>query len=468
MRPLCRHLPIMLVLLFGPAIQATAQPPVPLVRLENDRLTLHARDMQLSAILGQLAGHGLRIRIDPRIDPKVTARFDRRPIGTALASILKSVDYALIWRKDKAAVGSEPKLWEIRIFYKGQERRIQPLPKKKNLAIVQRADGVWLVKDILLLRLTPQMTEVTLAALLDRLGATLVDGYAPLGIVRIRLPHGSDVDAIASSLVGTPGVDSAEPDYAYRLGGGAPIVGEGGAPPSADSVYPAAEDTVVAVMDSGLSADYADRPYIRGTFDAVSPGAELADALGHGTQMSLIAAGAITPFGAGTQTTGGTPVVAIRAFDDNGFTSTYTMIRAIDYAAENGARVVSLSWGSETSSDLLASAVDYASARGLVLVAAAGNEPTGEPVYPAAYEKVIGVGALTADGKDWEQSNHGDFVSIAAPGVADLPVGYNGDPGRYAGTSIATAFTARRIAAILDDTPDADRDTILKALQATP
>ena len=85
-------------------------------------------------------------------------------------------------------------------------------------------------------------------------------------------------------------------------------------------------------------------------------------------------------------------------------------------------------------------------------------------IYPAAYDNVIGVGALAADGKPWNQSNHGDFVSVSAPGVADLPVGYQGAPGTYAGTSIASAYIARRVAAILDRTPNADRDDILKML----
>jgi hypothetical protein len=168
--------------------------------------------------------------------------------------------------------------------------------------------------------------------------------------------------------------------------------------------------------------------------------------------------------GAGTDAPAGSPVVAIRAFDNNGFTSNYTLIRGIDHAIENGARVLSLSWGSETSSSLLESATRYAAAKGLILIAAAGNAPTGNPVYPAAYDQVIGVGALTPDGEAWDQSNYGDFVAVSAPGLADLPVGYNGDPGIYAGTSIATAYTARRVAAILNQNPDADRATILRIL----
>jgi thermitase len=97
--------------------------------------------------------------------------------------------------------------------------------------------------------------------------------------------------------------------------------------------------------------------------------------------MTLIASGAINPM-APERTPPQHPVVAIRAFDNNGFTSNYTLIRGIAHAIENGARVLSLSWGRETSSSLLESATRYAAAKGLILIAAAGNAPTGNPVLP--------------------------------------------------------------------------------------
>ncbi|MBC2712388.1 MAG: S8 family serine peptidase [Desulfosarcina sp.] len=403
------------------------------VLIQDDRLTLDVKNQALSTIL-------------------------------AISSVLKSVDYALIWRKDKASTTSEPRLWEIRIFYKGQESRIRPLQQSANLNVVKKGVDAYHVKDILLIRLAPDMTEAALAALLDRLGATIIDAYTPLGIVRLRLPHGSDVPAIAETITNTPGIQDAEPDYAHPLKGGSPVRLDPSSPPPPPSRSPSTGTTPVAVMDSGLLSDYTSSPYVQAAYDAVSPGAEVSDGLGHGTQMALIAAGAVNPLGAGPDTPAGSPVVAIRAFDDNGFTSNYTLIRGIDFAVEKGVRVLSLSWGSETPSPLLESAIRYAAAKGLILVAAAGNAPTGNPVYPAAYDSVIGVGALAPNGDPWDQSNFGDFVSVTAPGVADLPVGYQGDPGTYAGTSIATAYTARRVAAILNQNPDADRETILRIL----
>jgi hypothetical protein len=462
MNPIRKASCILLFCLLINPIGVSAAEPV--VRLDGDRLTLEVSNQYLSEILGKLSDQGIRIRIDPRINPKVTAAFTNRPIGSAIASILKSVDYALIWRKDKASTASEPRLWEIRIFYKGQEARIRPLKKRGNLIVVKKGDGAYHVQDILLLRLAPTITEAALAALLDRLGATLIDAFPPLGIVRLRLPHGSDVATIAETIANTSGIQTAEPDYAYPLEGGSPAIVEGTPSSPAPSSPPSAGDATIAVMDSGLLSNYESSLFVQSAFDAVSPGAEVGDELGHGTQMTLIASGAVNPLGAAAETTAGSPVVAIRAFDDNGFTSTYTLMRGIDYAIEKGARVLSLSWGSETPSALLESATRYATAKGLILVAAAGNTPTGKPVYPAAYDNVIGVGALTPNGEAWDQSNYGDFVAVSAPGLADLPVGYNGEPGIYAGTSIATAYTARRVAAILNQNPNADRETIMRIL----
>ena len=127
--------------------------------------------------------------------------------------------------------------------------------------------------------------------------------------------------------------------------------------------------------------------------------------------------------------------------------------------------MLNLSWGSEIRSDFLEQDLNYAASRGLIIVASAGNEPTGIPVYPAAFRSVIGVGALGPDGNPWERSNFGDFVMVQAPGFASLPVGYKGDPGIYAGTSIASAFTSYLISDYLSENPNATTKEILNALE---
>jgi len=204
------------------------------------------------------------------------------------------------------------------------------------------------------------------------------------------------------------------------------------------------------------------------SLDALNPDKPISDTGGHGTQMALIAAGVVKPMGVKGDSVSQTPIIPIKAFDENGFTSNFLLMESIDFALKNGARVLSLSWGSETKSEFLSQALELADSRGLIIVGSAGNEPTGEPHYPAAYAAVLGVGALAPDGKAWEKSNRGDFVDLYAPGFASLPVGYKGDPGIYAGTSISTAFTANRIAGILSKNPKATKQEILEALRQKP
>ena len=100
----------------------------------------------------------------------------------------------------------------------------------------------------------------------------------------------------------------------------------------------------------------------------------------------------------------------------------------------------------------------------MILVAAAGNEPTGSAVYPAAYSEVLAVGGVTADGQAWSSSNYGDFVDLSASATATLPVGNNGPAGAYVGTSISSATVSHALAQYLNQHPSATTATALAAL----
>jgi hypothetical protein len=204
-------------------------------------------------------------------------------------------------------------------------------------------------------------------------------------------------------------------------------------------------ESVIAVLDSGLDPAYAEYPFISGTYDALDPTSEISDPTGHGTLTSLIAAGALTPLGADTAETT-VPVLSIRTFDKNGITSSDTILRALEYAEASGANSISMSWGTEVSSRFLEAAMNYITEKGMTLYAAAGNEPTGTPVYPAAYDSVIAVGGLNPDGSKWEKSNYGDFVEFYEPALANF------NNISYAGTSIATPYAAFQ-AALADEKP---------------
>ncbi|MFC1782131.1 S8 family serine peptidase [Planctomycetota bacterium] len=104
---------------------------------------------------------------------------------------------------------------------------------------------------------------------------------------------------------------------------------------------------------------------------------------------------------------------------------------AIYYAANNGADVLSNSWGGSDYSETLWQAIEYAHSQGVIIVASAGNDNSSTPQYPANYDHVIAVAATDSNDDKATFSNYGDWVDLAAPGVDNLSL-------RAAGTSMGT------------------------------
>ena len=88
--------------------------------------------------------------------------------------------------------------------------------------------------------------------------------------------------------------------------------------------------------------------------------------------------------------------------------------------------MINLSLGGGSPSAAEQAAFDAARAAGVVSVAAAGNESTTAPSYPAAYQNVISVSAIGIDSSLASYSNTGSTVDVAAPG-GDFGPDSNGD-----------------------------------------
>ena len=435
------------------------------VGIEGDRLTLHADRVRLQAILAKIADLGVRVRIDAEINPIVSASFDDRDLQKGLASILKSSNHILLWESVDGPLGSIQRLAEIQVFRPGKRERMRPLAERSNLLIAKDpGDGTLYVANEILLKLKPDMTLQEFKALLKGWYAKVVDSYPTLGMYRVRVPESTNIPALAERVSRHKGISKAEPNFAYPIA--LPYQSQGGSEPARYDQQTSPEGSVpIAILDSGLSPDADLGDQVLASFDAIQTDEPISDPLGHGTQMALIAAGLVKPHGVSNAHGFKNPIIPIKAFDENGYTSSFTIMRGIDYALANGARVMSLSWGTETDSGLLGEALEQARSKGMVILGSAGNEPTGKPVYPAAYSSVIGVGALGPEGEQWERSNYGDFVTLAAPGFATLPVGYKGEPGTYAGTSISTAYAASVFAYYLSQHPQASIEEILDSFQ---
>ncbi len=210
----------------------------------------------------------------------------------------------------------------------------------------------------------------------------------------------------------------------------------------------------VGVIDSGINPheDIAARLIAGTSYIEGGDPDNTADTYGHGTQVAGLIAGSGKNGFIGAAP--GAEVVPLKITDGKGVTVS-TVCRAIygginDYDCD----ILNLSLGIGSEFKTLKEAVEYAGEQGVVIVAAAGNSGSRAKLYPAAYDTVIGVGAVDSGGAWFYHSNHNDSVFITAPGVNVKTIGRYGGYELRSGTSFAAPYAAAAAAVLLgiDDT----------------
>jgi type VII secretion-associated serine protease mycosin len=277
------------------------------------------------------------------------------------------------------------------------------------------------------------------------------------------------------------------------LATGALLWGLGTAPATADSVrdsqwaltnyrvstdvWPLAQgaDVTVAVIDTGVSAH-------QDLAGSVLPGADFTgeatdgrvDTVGHGTGM----AGIIAAHGHGSGGQDGISGLAPKAKIlpvritlgsdlDLRSGSDDQVPKAIRYAVDHGAKVISMSFSSG-SDKASRDAVNYALSKDVVLVSSSGNDGNhGTPVeYPAAFPGVVAVGAVDRRGAVWAKSSTGPAVTLAAPGVDISSTGNKSNTAyRVAdGTSDATAYVSAIAALVRSKYPELSAGQVINRM----
>ena len=111
--------------------------------------------------------------------------------------------------------------------------------------------------------------------------------------------------------------------------------------------------------------------------------------------------------------------------------------RGIEWAAENGARVINMSFAGPADPRLARCSRSGRENRGIVLIAAAGNAgPNSPPLFPAADKNVIAVTATDMEDRVYAGANRGNHIAVAAPGARH--------PGAGAGRQPISSPPARR------------------------
>jgi serine protease len=160
----------------------------------------------------------------------------------------------------------------------------------------------------------------------------------------------------------------------------------------------------------------------------------------HGTHVAGIASAA-TNNGIGVASIGfSCKIMCVKASNNaNSITNGYN---GVLYAANNGAHIISMSWGGPSESQTAENVINYALGKGCILVASAGNDNSPSKRYPAAYNGVISVASTASDDAKSDFSNYGDWVKISAPGSNIRSTTINGTYGNLSGTSMSTPMVS--------------------------
>ncbi len=327
-----------------------------------------------------------------------------------------------------------------------------------------------------------QIANAEIDSILFGLNAIALDSIASRNIFLVSFVDSIPIYNIISALEGNPGVLFAEPNFSVGLPENLqlsisfpdeyapPLDVDLGEPQSffnqalttrlnLDSAHQLSDGQGirVAVIDNGIDLNH---PWLENSFynngydffdndPDIAPDTGLA--AGHGTFV----AGLIRLVAPGIE------IIPLRAMNENGIGRSFAIAKAIYYAIDSGAQVINMSLGTYESSVVLEQAISEARNAGIAMVAAAGNDSTFIPVYPAAYDGVIAVSAIDTLDYLADFSNYGGYTDICAYGIenySSLTGDY--DWGEWTGTSFSAPLAAGVCALVKAISPSFSSDDI--------
>ncbi|MBK1880349.1 S8 family peptidase [Pelagicoccus mobilis] len=221
----------------------------------------------------------------------------------------------------------------------------------------------------------------------------------------------------------------------------------------------AGQGVTIAILDTGIRPHTSLEASTIESYD-IGENASPSAYASHGTAVASLIAGhngvGIAP---------AADLIGIRVLDTEGIGDTFSLAEGIVQAVDAGADILNMSLGSFGTNQALSNAIDYAAENGVVLVASAGNESVNALPYPAAYDSVIAVGSIDANGHPSYFSNQSNSVDVAAPGVGVYAAWNDEDWISFTGTSASAPYVSGAIAALSSelDIPASEASALLLA-----
>ncbi|GEM_PF-1335362 len=368
-------------------------------------------------------------------------------------------------------------------------------------AYVSVPEGRLYLQGEVIVKFADSKSRSAMSRALSSLNGKLEKQISKENIVVSQVPRGETVEGFIKKLNARPDIEYAQPNYIYQLD--ATVDDPYAQPPNpqqwhlktinafdAWDITMGSADIKVAVIDTGIDLNHPEflgRVHACESFvedDSPGGGGGAQDDNGHGTHV----AGIIAANADGVGTVGIAPGVKLIIADVFGWyyvehdagdwrwvfgATTEDIIEGIEYAVENGARVLNLSLGSYYEDAAEEEALNNAAAAGVVVVAAAGNDGKTSSHYPSDYDACVGVIATTRNDTKASYSNYGAKKDISAPGgdgaFADciFSTVLNNDYGYKSGTSMASPMIAGVAALMLSVNPDLTAEQIKTILYET-
>jgi thermitase len=213
--------------------------------------------------------------------------------------------------------------------------------------------------------------------------------------------------------------------------------------PQAWDITKSSQNVIIAILDTGIDVNHPDLAgKVVSSVNFSDSSTPYANGQSHATHVAGIAA-AITNNAVGIAGLGrNSSLMNVKVLGDSGYGYYSWIAQGIIWAADHGANVINLSLGGSSTSSTLENAVNYAWSKGVVVVAAAGNNGSTVPFYPADYTNCISVAATDYNDALASWSNHGSWVDVAAPGVSIYSCIPGSQYGYMSGTSMASPHVA--------------------------
>jgi hypothetical protein len=398
---------------------------------------------------------GWRVYVEPGTQHRVSTSFRGLEPREALSRLLGDLSFALM-RHTNAP-------FQLFIYRTSMQQATELIPGALPGG-GDAKDASWL-EDELIVTLKKD-TKESIEALAKRLGAKVIGSSDDLHAYRLKFEDADAAAAARQALTGDSNVAAVDDNYRVTRPPSGEAMAMGG-PPVFD-LKPTARadgshfivglvDTAVQSQGTGLKDFLLPQLSMAGNY--TPPTGEPT----HGTSMAETILR-----GVGANNADGTTAVRLLPVDVYGgseTTTSFDVAQGIYAAIKGGATVINLSLSSTGDSGFLRSLVAEGDRQGILFIAAAGNQPTTAPTYPASYPEVIAVTAGDRQGNIASYANRGSFVDVIAPGGGVIQ--YLGQSYYGVGTSFSTALvsgTASRMGSTSTRTMAEIRQQLLQSL----